>query len=119
MSNPVVFFQFASPDPAATQAFLAELFEWEFGEGTPGVYAASIDPGGPGDFDVKGALLQLPEGGTPFISVFVRVGNLVRTFERAKELGAQVLVAPTRTATGVDVSIIRTPDGLVLGIVQA
>jgi uncharacterized protein len=119
MASPVVFFQIGTRDGEAAKRFFGELFGWEFGEGGGGSYVASIDPGGPADFDPKGALMEVSAGREPYVSLFVRVEDLSATLQRAFELGANEVVAPTRTATGADLALIRTPEGLVFGIVQA
>lgn len=117
MPSPLVFFQIATPDPAATRAFFTALFDWTCSESTPGFI--DIDPGGPADFDPKGQFMRSKPGAAPFVQPFWRVSDLAATVARALELGATTVVAPTRTAAGTDIAILRSPEGLSFGVVQA
>jgi predicted enzyme related to lactoylglutathione lyase len=121
MSSPLVHFQLATSDPKATEAFMRELFDWEFRPGA-GRIAANIDTKHrdivPNDIQPNGTVLQLPEGAASYTAVFIRVGDLDRVLGRAQELGARVVVPKTRNADGTDVAIFSTPQGLVLGLVQ-
>lgn len=115
MPSPLVFFQIGTPDVGRTQAFLGELFDWRFGEGE----APAIDPQGPGDFDTQGAFRLLPPGSSPAATLWFRVSDLWATVARAEALGARVLSPIRQTAAGTHVSLVRAPDGLIVGIVQA
>jgi predicted enzyme related to lactoylglutathione lyase len=121
MSSPLVHFQFATPDPEGAQAFLAELFDWDFRPGG-GRVAATIDTKHreivPNEIMPGGSLLRLREGSQAYTAVFVRVADLDAVLSRARALGAGVLVSRTRDANGTDVAVIATPQGLTLGLVQ-
>jgi predicted enzyme related to lactoylglutathione lyase len=115
MPSPLVYFQIATTDLEASRRFFSELLDWDLGdEGTVG-----IDPQGPADFDVKGAFFPLPAGGAPFVTPWFRVSHLAGTLAKAEALGARVIAPVRRTAGGADVALIRTPEGLAVGIVQA
>jgi predicted enzyme related to lactoylglutathione lyase len=116
--SPVVFFQIATADPEKSRAFYQELFDWDVAASGLPVAPLSIDPKGPADFDPKGSFLQLPPGLEPYISVFVRVEDLSKTFARAQELGSAVVVPVTQIPTGAHIAIITTPEGHTLGLVQ-
>ena len=118
MPSSIVFFQIASADPEASQAFYDELFDWKFGDGGVGG-GISVDPQGPADFDAKGSLTALRGDGAPTVTLFVRVSDLWGTIERAEALDAEVIVPITQIPSGAHISIIRAPDGLALGIIQA
>lgn len=115
MANPLVFFQIGTRDVEASRRFFSEVFDWDLdGDG------GGIDPGGPGDFDVKGAFFQLPEGDAPpHVTLYFRVNDLDATVARAERSGARMVLPRSRTAGGVDVALIRAPEGQVIGIVQA
>jgi len=118
MPNPMVFWQIAARDAEAAKRFFGTLFDWEWGEASPGVFA-SIDPHGPADFDPKGALTQVAPDGEPFTGIFVRVDDLDATLAKSQQLGATVVIPRIRSAGGADIGIIRGPEGHVIGIVQA
>src|SRR6266851_4737726 len=106
MPSPLVFFQIATADPAASRAFYEQLFDWTFEEGgTPGVGPA-IDARGPGDFDVRGSFIQLPPAGTPFASLFFRVNDLWATVPKAESLGAKVVVPIIQIPGGTHIAIV-------------
>jgi predicted enzyme related to lactoylglutathione lyase len=119
MPNPMVFFTIAARDAEATKRFFSELFDWQWNEGGPGI-VATIDPGGPADFDPKGALTQVAPDAAPFISIFIRVDDIDATLAKAQQLGAQlVLPKVQQPGGGPHIGIIRTPEGHPIGIVQA
>ncbi len=119
MPSPLVFFDIASPDPEAARAFYADLFDWTFSEGNAAQVTIGIDPGGPGDFDVKGTLRGLPAGSAPAVTLWFRVDDLWGTVARAQALGARVLVPIRQTPAGTHIALVRAPDGQAVGIVQA
>lgn len=119
MPSPVVFFQIASPNPAKTREFFAVLFDWQFADTGSPVTPIAIEPGGPADFDPKGSFMQLPAGAAPYISIFIRVDDLDATLAKVPDAGGRLILPRTRLPTGTDVSVIASPEGLVIGIVQA
>lgn len=119
MPSPLVFFQLTVSDPVATRAFLDELFDWNPAEpDANGVI--SVGPGGPGDFDVTGALMPLTEGRQQ-ATLFFRVEDLEASVARAEELGGTIVMPiRQRGGQGAHLAIIATPGGeLTVGIVQA
>ncbi|MPZ98842.1 MAG: hypothetical protein GEU80_05785 [Dehalococcoidia bacterium] len=118
MPSPIVQFHITSEDPTRTRAFFEQVFDWKIGD--PGTPAVPIDPQGPGDFDVKGAFRQGPEGAPSAVTLFFRVADLWVTVEKAESLGARVLVPiQQQGGAGPHFAIVRTPEGQPLGIVQA
>ncbi|HEY7271052.1 MAG TPA: VOC family protein [Dehalococcoidia bacterium] len=120
-SSPIVHFQIATSDPEATQAFFQEVFGWDFSPGA-GRIKANIDTGArlvqPNDIYPSGSLLQAPEGALPYTAIFIRVADMDGAVARAEALGAKVLVRRGQTAAGTHVSILTTPQGLTVGVVQ-
>jgi len=113
MPNPLVFFQLATSDVAAARQFYGALFDWKISD------EGGIDPGGPGDFDVRGVIRSLPAGEVPFATPWFRVEDLWGTFEKAQELGASVILPIRQLPAGQHFCLVRAPDGQTLGIVQA
>jgi predicted enzyme related to lactoylglutathione lyase len=118
MPSPIVFFQIASADPEKSRVFYDELFDWKFGDAAADG-GISIDPQGPADFDAKGSLTAARGDGGPAVTLFVRVSDLWGTIERAEALEAELIVPITQIDGGAHLAIIRAPDGLALGIIQA
>ena len=115
MPSPLVYFQIATPDTEAARAFYSALFDWKWGE--PGGRTVAIDAQGPGDFDPKGSLRQLPEGTMPFVTPWFRVDDLWATLTKAESLGAEVII-PIRLNGETHSCLVRGPDGQTIGIVQ-
>ncbi|MDA0352254.1 MAG: hypothetical protein O3A10_08595 [Chloroflexi bacterium] len=119
MPSPLVFFQLATRDPAASRAFLDELFDWRPSE--PDARGSiPINAGGPADFDVTGSLMQLRDGRQQ-VTLFFRVDDLRATVARAEELGGHVVMSIRQpNPQGAHLAIVSTPDReLNVGIVQA
>ncbi len=110
--NPIVFFQIATTREG--RRFYEELFDWQVSA------TGRIDPGGQGDFDPKGAFIEVKEGRQPFVSPWFRVLDLWGTVEKAEGLGAQVIVPIRRQDgdSGPHIALLRAPDGLSFGLVQ-
>lgn len=121
MSNPLVHFQLASPDPEATRAFFEAVFDWDFRPGG-GRVVANIDTGArqvdPNDIYPPGTLIQTRPGTPAYAALFFRVPDLDATVTKALGLGATLMVRRTRNAQGTDLAIISAPQGHVVGIVQ-
>lgn len=116
MASPVVFLQWATPDIPKMQAFYGELFGWDFTTRESGEF--QINPHGPGDFDVRSAFLQAKTP-QPLVTPWVRVVDLLATFEKAKDLGAEVIFPIREDFSGRHFCLIRALDGQTLAIVQA
>jgi predicted enzyme related to lactoylglutathione lyase len=117
--SPLVFFTIGTSHPEQAQQFYGQLFGWRLAEADGPNAAPSIDPEGPGDFDVKGAFRVLPEGAPPSVTLFFRVSDLWATVEKAQALGAALIVPIRQTPAGAHLAIVRAPDGASVGIVQA
>ncbi|MEX1022647.1 MAG: VOC family protein [Dehalococcoidia bacterium] len=112
MPSPLVFFQITTPDLAAAKAFYGALFDWRVSD------TGGIDPQGPADFDPKGVFREI-EDGPAAATPWFRVSDVAATLERVPGAGGEVMTPVRRTPAGTDVALVRAPDGLVLGVVQA
>jgi predicted enzyme related to lactoylglutathione lyase len=118
MSSPLVFFQIAVADPEASRAFYSEVFGWSFG--APAADGGiSIAPQGPEDFDAQGLLSKFRGDGDQAVTLFFRVADLWDTIDRAEARGAEVLSPIRQVPAGAHLAVIRAPDGVVVGIIQA
>jgi predicted enzyme related to lactoylglutathione lyase len=121
MPSPIVHFQFTSPDPEKTARYLHDVFDWEIQAGRAGA-DAFVDTGAalvqPNDIYVGGSIRKAPDGMASSVSIYVRVADLDATLERAVRFGGAI-VMPRRDMTGAPtIALIRTPDDVVLGVVQ-
>ena len=113
MPNPLVFFQIAVADVPEARKFYEHVFDWKVGED------GFINPDGPADFDVRGAFRPAKPGAATSVVPWFRVEDLWAAFDRVKEAGGEVVVEIRQDHIGRHVCIVRAPDGLTMGIVQA
>lgn len=121
MPSPIVHFQLTSDDPASTAQYFADVFDWKVGAGVPGT-AASFDTGAsqviPNDIFLGGSMRQAPEGAGAASTIYIRVADLDSTLEKAVQHGGSI-VMPRRDQQGAPtIALVRTPDGMVVGVVQ-
>lgn len=120
MPSPIIYFQIAAADAAATAEFCREVFDWEIGEPAGAVtpvdtHATQIDPN---DIFVNGSIRQLAEGAAPFTSLYVRVADLDGAIEKALARGAELVVPRRDPEGGASVAVIRAPSGHAFGVIQ-
>jgi predicted enzyme related to lactoylglutathione lyase len=103
--------EWGSPDPAALQKFLNQLFGWEFQAFTPEYLMHMPAEGGVS----VGIMMsdQMRAGGSP--SVSVRVNDIHAVTEKAESLGGKVVVPRTPMGTGA-FAFIAAPDGNLIGL---
>src|SRR4026208_2617669 len=90
MPNAVVHWEMGATDLHKLQAFYAELFGWDITPAGPEYsLVAASDPG------IGGGILQVSEGMAPYLTVYGEVQELESALQRAAELGASEVVAPT------------------------
>ena len=110
MTNPVIYFEIAGPDPQELRDFYGDLFGWEIDEIKDGY--APIAAGGPEG--IKGGVLQTPE---PRVTVYVDVDDLRTALDRAVELVGSVLM-PWTDYGEVLIAQIADPAGNLIGLSQ-
>jgi hypothetical protein len=101
-------------DPAGAKAFYGGLFGWEFEElasGDKGTYATCRLRG-------KAVAGLYDRAERPGWGSYLKVGDVDRATERARELGAEVLVAPFDTPGGGRVATVRDPAGAAVSLSQ-
>lgn len=81
--NRVDYFEIGSPDPAASKAFYAGLFDWEVGPPSPAAYSM-VETDAGGLWDTNGI------GGGHWAIFYVHVDDVRDALARAVDLGAEV-----------------------------
>lgn len=121
MPSPIVHFQFTSSNPEQTARYFHDVFDWDIGQGQAGTAAAINTHASevvPNDIFVNGSIRALPEGSAPGTTIFVRVADIDCTLKKAVEHGGEVVI-PRRDSPGAPtIALIRTPDQVVVGLVQ-
>ncbi|MFL5581207.1 MAG: VOC family protein [Gemmatimonadaceae bacterium] len=105
---------FASADPAATRAFCARVFGWQFRPPFPSptgdyhLFAYSAEGGG----GIHEARPDEQIGATAFI----HVENAREAFEAALRAGAEAIHEPEQVMPGVTIAMVRAPGGVPIGL---
>ena len=109
---PVGWFEIAGSDPAKTEAFYSELFNWTFSDGPtgPAYRIAAAGEGIPGR--VTTAQAGLPE---TYAIFSVIVPDVAATCARIEQLGGKVLVG-LMVETGLVFANVEDPDGNHFGV---
>lgn len=89
MANKIDYFEIGSPDPAASRAFYAGLFDWEIEERPQGDQPyLMVDEANGGLWDTSDM------GGGNWAIFYVHVEDVAAALEQAVALGATVAVPP-------------------------
>ena len=119
MANPFVHIELGSDNPTASKKFYSQLFQWEFEDTAspvPGGVYTHIKVGeGTGGGLMQKAMPQAPTMWLPY----VLVDSVDQTIQKARELGATIIVEkmpiPEMGAFGIFID----PSGATLGVWEA
>ena len=111
---PVGWFEIAGSDPAKTEAFYSELFNWSFSDGPTGP-AYRIADAGEG---IPGGVTTSQAGLPKTYAIFsVVVPDVAASCAKIEQLGGKVLVGPeTVPDAGLVFANVEDPDGNHFGI---
>jgi predicted enzyme related to lactoylglutathione lyase len=115
MGRPVTQWQILSKDPEACASFYSQLFGWHVNSDNPLGYRR-VDTGS--DRGIGGGIWPAPPQAPSFVQLFVEVEDIAGEVERAKALGASVLIPPQRLPEGDQLAILRDPEGMSFGLMQ-
>lgn len=116
MGNPVVQWQIVAKDPDALTRFYSSLFGWKVQTGNALGYR-EMDTENPRG--INGGVWPSPPEGHNLVQLFVEVDDVDGYIEKAKKLGAQVIVPKSELPDGDALAIILDPAGLSLGLYRA
>jgi predicted enzyme related to lactoylglutathione lyase len=111
-ARPVVHWSIVAVDPDGQRAFYSELFNWDIGDGPIMAIPAGI--GGP----EPGPAGHIQSGASPGVSLYVQVGNLRSTIDKAIALGGKETIAPFDLDNGQTLAAIEDPEGNFVMLVQ-
>jgi predicted enzyme related to lactoylglutathione lyase len=115
MGNPVIQWQIVTKAPDQSAKFYGALFEWETNRDNLLGYQI-VDTGS--ELGISGGIWPAPPETPPFVQLFIQVDNCETYVERAKELGARVIVPAQVLPDGDQMAILHDPQGLSFGIVS-
>lgn len=116
MANPFVHIELATNDISKAKAFYSKLFDWKL-EDVPAEFG-TYTMIGVGEGTGGGMMTQMRPGEPSMWMAYVGVDDIHRATERAKSLGAAVLMEGYEVKGAGWLSIITDPTGAMLGLWQ-
>ncbi|RDI55201.1 VOC family protein [Nocardia mexicana] len=113
MNHPVVHWEIGGPDAAALREFYGKAFGWTMTTADPAyTLVDAVDQG------LGGGIMQTTEGIPPYVTVYIRTGDLEAKLAELEELGGTVVVPPTVIADTMSFALFTDPGGAVVGLLQ-
>ena len=113
MGRPVVHWQIDAMDPAQSQRFYADLFDWQVDANNPWNYGV-VQTGGEGG--INGGIGPTQDAtGTMF---FVQVDDLQAYLDKAERLGGKTIMPPTEIPGAVTMAMFLDAEGNRVGMVK-
>jgi len=113
MGRPVVQWQILAREPAKAEQFYTSLFDWTVNANNPLQYRR-LQTGSPRGID--GGIWPAPEAGHSMVQLFIAVDDVQDYVDRAKQLGASVLIPPQKLPDGDELAILLDPIGISFGL---
>jgi len=113
MGRPVTHWQILAKNPDALTDFYCKLFDWTVDSSNPLGYR-EVSTGS--DRGISGGVWPSPPGGDSRVQIFVEVDDVPGYVERAKGLGATLVIPPQKLPCGDEMAMVLDPEGLSLGI---
>ena len=115
MSNPFVHLELNTPDLSKAKAFYGELFGWEFQDmdmGPSGIYSTFKPSEGPG-----GGMTSMSTGNQGWLT-YVGVKNIQESTDKARSLGATIIIGPHDIPNVGFFTILQDPTGCTIAMFQ-
>jgi len=110
----VVWNEVLSDDPEGTAKFFADVFGWSMNKqemGDLGTYTMFMD-----GTEQRAGCTKAPDGASPSWLTYWNVADVDKSFEKAKSLGAQVMMAPMDIPTVGRSAVVVDPTGAVFAL---
>jgi predicted enzyme related to lactoylglutathione lyase len=111
-ARPVVHWSIVAMDAERQRSFYSVLFNWNIGDGPIMDIPAGI--GGP----EPGPAGHIQIGAHPSVSLYVQVGDLRTTIDKAVALGGKETIPPFDLENGQTLAAIEDPEGNFVMLVQ-
>jgi predicted enzyme related to lactoylglutathione lyase len=109
MGRPVTQFQILSKNPERSASFYSSLFGWTIDADNPLGYRRIRTGAGRG---IEGGIWPAPPEAHAFVQLFVEVEDVAATVEKAKGLGAKVIIPVQALPQGESMAVIADAEGL-------
>jgi len=113
MGNPVTRWQILSKDPDKSAAFYTQMFGWSVDRDNALGYR-QIDTGS--KRGIQGGIWPSPPEAPSFVQLFVEVEDVGAALDRARELGAQVIIPASKLPDGDEMAVLLDPDGVAVAL---
>jgi uncharacterized protein len=116
MANPFVHLELNTPDLAKAKTFYSALFGWEYQDndmGPLGIYSTFKPSEGPG-----GGAYSDPNGGNRGWLAYVGVQDINQSTDKARSLGATILIGPQEIPGVGKMTIFQDPTGCNIAIFE-
>jgi len=115
MSHPVIHFQIVTPNPDKLVEFYTRLFDWQVNADNPLNYRM-LDTGS--EEGINGGVWPAPPEAHSFVQIHVQVEDVdvEAHLEKAKALGASVIIPPQTLPDGGTMAVIKDPSGVPLAL---
>ena len=115
MANPFVHLELNTPDLPKAKEFFGALFGWQFHDtdmGPHGIYSTFKPDTGPG-----GGMVSMPGGNHGWLT-YVGVDDIKAHTEKARSLGATIIMGPQEIPEVGWMTIITDPTGCTIAMFQ-
>ena len=115
MANPFVHLELNTPDLNKAKSFYGALFGWQFQDndmGPAGIYSTFKADSGPG-----GGMTSMPGGNHGWLS-YVGVEDIGASTEKARSLGANIIMGPHDIPDIGSMTILTDPTGCTVALFQ-
>jgi predicted enzyme related to lactoylglutathione lyase len=109
MTNPVMQFQILSKAPDETARFYSTLFDWSVDANNPLGYRRIDTGSGEG---IQGGIWPAPPQSPNFVQLFVAVDDVTSSVQKAENLGAKLIIPPTKLPEGDEMAVLHDPQGM-------
>ena len=112
MGAAVVHFEIMGGEGNELEIFYRELFGWKIDSNNPMKYGVVETGGGPEG--INGGVSPAKDGNKR-VSIYVRVGDLQATLDRAERLGGKTILPPSEVPGGPQLAMFADPAGNITG----
>ena len=113
MANAVMQFQILSKTPDETARFYSTLFGWSVDANNPLGYRRIATGAGEG---IQGGIWPAPAQSPNFVQLFIAVDDVKSSVQQAEQLGAKLIIPPTKLPEGDEMAVLHDPHGMSFGV---
>lgn len=116
MSNAVVWFEIAGPNPEQQREFYAKTFGWQIDANNPMNYG--MVTAGKKEGAIGGGVCAPNEGMPNYVTIYVEVKDVDKALADVQKHGGEVVVPKTAVPGMVTFALFKDPAGNVVGLVH-